>query len=201
MRFEEIPHNLIEQARDGDRHAMENLCIMVQPGAHAVILSLVRNEDDAADTLQNSLIRMIRFLPKLRKTPAFPGWLMRLLVNQAMTSFHGNSQQVIDITALPEASLEASVHSTASQAPSPRATAEGHELGERINRAMGELPARQRTAIALFEIEQMSIREIAESMELSEGAVKFHIHEARKTLRLKLQYMTTPPAMKERSAP
>lgn len=46
-----------------------------------------------------------------------------------------------------------------------------------------ELPPQQRTAVSLFYVEQCTVREIAEAMGISEGAVKYHLHAGRATLR------------------
>ncbi len=49
--------------------------------------------------------------------------------------------------------------------------------------AVGELPRQQRIAAALFYVEQLSVQEVADSMKLSTGAVKYHLHAARAALR------------------
>ncbi len=46
--------------------------------------------------------------------------------------------------------------------------------------ALAGLPRQQRIAASLFYVEQLSIREVADSMRLSEGAVKYHLHAARR---------------------
>jgi RNA polymerase sigma-70 factor (ECF subfamily) len=48
---------------------------------------------------------------------------------------------------------------------------------------LAELPPQQRIAAALFYVEELSVAEIAVSMKLSEGAVKYHLHAARDRLR------------------
>ena len=53
------------------------------------------------------------------------------------------------------------------------------------------LPTQQRIAAALFYVEQLSVREIAETMKLSEGAVKYHLHAARTALRERLEAENT----------
>jgi DNA-directed RNA polymerase specialized sigma24 family protein len=45
------------------------------------------------------------------------------------------------------------------------------------------LPPQQQIAVSLFYVEQLSVREIAVSMKLSEGAVKYHLHAGRTALR------------------
>lgn len=47
---------------------------------------------------------------------------------------------------------------------------------------LAQLPQQQRIAAALFYVEDLTVREVAESMKLSEGAVKYHLHAARASL-------------------
>jgi len=48
---------------------------------------------------------------------------------------------------------------------------------------LAELPPQQRIAAAAFYVEDLSVAEIARAMGLSDGAVKYHLHAARATLR------------------
>lgn len=59
------------------------------------------------------------------------------------------------------------------------APAEPDELGV----LLASLPDRQRTAMALFYVEGLSVAEVAAAMELAEGSVKSHLHDARRRLR------------------
>ena len=52
---------------------------------------------------------------------------------------------------------------------------------------LAQLPTQQRIAAALFYVEDLSVAEIADAMRLSEGAVKYHLHAARTTLREALE--------------
>jgi len=193
VRFEEIPHTLIEKARQSHPDALEEFCLMVQPDAYAVLLSLLRNHDDASDALQEALIRIIRFLPKLRDVKSFPGWIMRLLVNQAANSHKSRSAPVVDIESLGD-DAHASVQSITSTPLSPRRSAENHEMRERINHTILSLTERQKTALVLFEMEGLTIHEVAEAMEVTDGAVKFHLHEARKNMKRALVSAGIPDA-------
>lgn len=53
--------------------------------------------------------------------------------------------------------------------------------------AVRNLPHQQQIAVSLFYVEQLSVREIATSMKLSEGAVKYHLHAGRGALRERMQ--------------
>jgi len=52
---------------------------------------------------------------------------------------------------------------------------------------LSTLPKQQRAAAAMFYVEQLSVLEIAEALEVSEGAVKFHLHQARQKLRAHIE--------------
>lgn len=166
---------------------MEQLCRQVQSGGYAVLLSILRNPEDAADALQEALIRLVRFLPGLRTPSQFSGWMMRLLINQAHTARRKNTATVVDLMQSPDGtdSLVPAEPATPSS-QSPRRIAASAELATYINQAVSELPPRQKSVLVLFELEQMSIREIAEVLELTDGAIKFHLHEARRNLRRNL---------------
>jgi len=49
--------------------------------------------------------------------------------------------------------------------------------------AVAALPRQQRIAVALFYVEQLTVQEVADTMKLSTGAVKYHLHAARGALR------------------
>jgi RNA polymerase sigma-70 factor, ECF subfamily len=55
---------------------------------------------------------------------------------------------------------------------------------------LAQLPPQQRLAAALFYVDDLSISDIAHAMDLSEGAVKYHLHAARATLRGALEPQT-----------
>ena len=55
--------------------------------------------------------------------------------------------------------------------------------GTDVASLLAELPRQQRMAMALFYVDNLSIAEVADTMKLSEGAVKFHLHQGRARLR------------------
>ena len=65
------------------------------------------------------------------------------------------------------------------------------EMMESINRHIASLPSKQRLAVLLFDVEGLSIKEVAEELGCSEGAVKFNIHEGRKKLKAVLGPLVT----------
>ena len=69
---------------------------------------------------------------------------------------------------------------------SPQALVEQGELGERIDRALVDLPERQRLAVVLFDSEGFSHGEIAEMLGIPVGTVRSDVFHARRALRTRL---------------
>ena len=61
------------------------------------------------------------------------------------------------------------------------------QLRSRVRQAVARLPPRQREVVVLKDLSEMTYREVAETMELSEGAVKAHFHQAVSNLRKIMQ--------------
>ena len=68
------------------------------------------------------------------------------------------------------------------RAAEPMSVAAPREPSE-LAALLAELPTQQRIAAALFYVEDLDITQVAHAMKLSSGAVKYHLHAARQTLR------------------
>jgi RNA polymerase sigma factor (sigma-70 family) len=65
----------------------------------------------------------------------------------------------------------------------PERVLEGHELGDRLKLALEQLPEKQRLAVLMFTIEGLPQKQVAEALECSVEAVKWHVFQARKKLK------------------
>jgi RNA polymerase sigma-70 factor (ECF subfamily) len=68
----------------------------------------------------------------------------------------------------------------------PDARLASRQAGERVRRALKELPARQRQVVVLRESHELSVQETAQILGISEGAVKQHHFRAIRRLRERL---------------
>jgi RNA polymerase sigma-70 factor (ECF subfamily) len=67
--------------------------------------------------------------------------------------------------------------------PDPARQLAGAEMGQRLQEALQQLPDKQRTAIIMFTIEQMPQKQIAQMLDCSVEAVKWHVFQGRKRLK------------------
>lgn len=181
--MDQVSVELINRCQQDSPGAYDDLFALIQEDLYRWIYSLMRNPDDTDEVFQECCVRIYRNLPKLQDASKFAAWVSRIVINQCNTfrSRAGRLRSYAFDEAL-ETQEDAMVASPA-RGPSPREAAYKREVFNEVNCAIQQLPPRQRTAVLLFDVEGFSIREIAETLECSEGAVKFNIHQGRRKLR------------------
>lgn len=185
----QVPQDLIEASQRGDKDKIEELIRLITPDLYRILFSMLRDHDDTDEVLQETLIRLFRYIGSLKDIQRFPAWVMRIAVNQVQTHrVRKGRTRFYEIENSSEVSNSAVV--MGGVAPDdPREKMVREQLREEISTAMAALPERQRMATVLFEIEGLSIREVAAALQCSEGAVKFNIHEGRKKLKNRLFHL------------
>ncbi len=189
MALADVPLDLVESCRRRDREAVDALLRLISPDIYRIVYSLLRDHDDTDEVVQETLIRVFRYLETLKEPERFAAWVMRIAINQVQTwRMRRNRTRFYELDDMVEPE-EGVVVLSGTSPVNPRDEAARREMRQQIEQAMGTLPDRQQTAVTLFELEGLSIREIAQVMRCSEGAVKFNIHEARKKLQHRLGHM------------
>jgi RNA polymerase sigma-70 factor, ECF subfamily len=164
---------LVERVRGGDPAAFEVLVNRYLRRAFSVAYRLLGQKEDAEDLVQEAFMAVLQRIDTFQAGRPFAPWFFRILVNRGLNARKARSLRAVDD--IPD--------TAAHHGPSPEREAERTELGERLRSAMERLPERQRTIVQLFDLEGMAGPEIAEILEISDGTVRWHLHEARKTLR------------------
>lgn len=130
-----------------------------------VAFSIVHNNEDAADAIQNSLIKAYTKLNTLKRDEFFKTWIMRILINECY-QFIRSTKGTIQLD------------------DSYKATDISEEIDNNsdIYFALKCLESSYRVPIILFYIEGYSVAEIAASLDISVSTVKIRLHRGRKKL-------------------
>jgi RNA polymerase sigma-70 factor, ECF subfamily len=174
----ETEASLVARARAGDVGAFEQLA-----GAHAdrlfaVLLRLLGDRGEAGEVAQEVMLRAWRAIPRFEGRSDFFTWLYRIAVNEANRALEKRSRRPAGVPIDAEAS-----QLPASARDEPARQAETRELRRALDEALASLPAPQRTAIVLRDVEGLSTREAAEIAGVSEAAFKSRLHQARLRVR------------------
>ncbi len=135
--------------------------------------------DEAADVIQESLVRAYRSLRRCGDRANFKGWLFRIVSNQCKTALARRRRRGWE----PLSEEAAEVPSAAD----PGADAEAADLRRRIHRALQELPGDQREALVLKYVEGVSLPEMATMLSASISALKMRLLRGRRELLARLE--------------
>jgi len=180
---------LVVRANEGDRKAFDELIVRYQRQAVAVSYRLLNNSQDALEVTQDAFLKAFTSLSTLQKPEAFGGWLMRIVSNLSLNFRRGrkNKQQLPldDLLGTNEPSTTAAGGGSdwMTQSGDPLHRLESEEMGRKLQEALNQLPEKQRLAIVMFTIEQMPQKQVAETLECSVEAVKWHVFQGRKKLK------------------
>lgn len=164
---------LVERVRAGDAAAFDLLVSRHLKRAFSVAYRLLGQREDAEDLVQEAFLTVLEKIDTFQHGRSFGPWFYRILVNRGLNARKSRALRVMSVIP-PE---------TAAPGRSPLSDAERAELRDGLAAAMAELPERQRTVVQLFDLEGFSSQEIAEILDLSDGTVRWHLHQARQRLR------------------
>ena len=181
---------LVSRTLGGDRKAFDELIGRYQRQAVAVSYRLLGNTNDALEVSQDALLKAFTSLDSLQKPEAFGGWLMRIVSNLSLNyrrSRKVRSQLPLDDLLGPSEGQQSESAGGASEwtarSNDPQHTLESREMGAKLQEALNQLPEKQRLAIVMFTIEEMPQKQVAEALECSVEAVKWHVFQGRKKLK------------------
>jgi RNA polymerase sigma-70 factor, ECF subfamily len=179
---------LVVKCVAGDRPAFDELIQRYQRQAVAVSYRLLGNTQDALEVTQDAFLKAFSSLSTLQKPEAFGGWLMRIVSNLSLNyrrSRKLRSQLPLDDLLGPTESqhTDTSGSEWTAKDGDPVHRLESQEMGQQLQEALKKLPEKQRLAIILFTIEQLPQKQVAESLQCSVEAVKWHVFQGRKKLK------------------
>jgi RNA polymerase sigma-70 factor, ECF subfamily len=130
------------------------------------------DRETAADAVQEAFVCLVRRWDQLSTYEDPAGWVRRVALNRIRDHQRSVWRQAKLLLRIEQ------------QYPAREgASAMAEEVWDRLR----NLPLKQRTALALYYVGDLTEREVADAMRVSEGSVKQHLHRARQTLRETLE--------------
>lgn len=161
---------LARTAASGSRAALAAIFERHHQALYRYCRSLLGNDADAEDALQNAMTRVVRSLPGEQRDIALRPWLYRIAHNEALRLFGARR---------PHASLD-DVGALAAPDGAERDAARERVAG--LARDLRALPERQRATVILRELNGLAFEEIGASLGISAAAAKQSAYEARMAL-------------------
>lgn len=174
---------LITRAKAGDESSFEELILGCKTRAYNIALRYMRSEEDALDALQESLIKVFRYLASFKEESSFQTWVYRIVVNTChdMLRKNANLRKTGSLSQLEEEDdREPDVPDSA---PTPEEALERGETAKIILAALDMLSPEQKEVVILRDIQGFSYEEISQMLDCSIGTVKSRINRSRLKLR------------------
>lgn len=147
---------------------------------YRIAYAALRNHQDAEDATQETFLRMVRYAGKLSGVEDHKSWLARIAWRVAVGKQRSGIRKR-------EIALDDSEHpEAATPLPSADDTLEHAQLNVLVEQFIAALPAKLREPLVLSTIQEMSSREIAAALDISDAAVRARLFRARQLLRQKL---------------
>ena len=160
----------------GEQCAYEVLVVRYQRAAISSAMSVTRNQFMAQDAAQDAFVTAWMKLNTLQEPQKFGAWVCRIAKNCALNMI-GRYRSFLPLDLVENLNIA----DDPSQNP-----AELYALSEErneVNRVIDGLPEKVRKIIHLHYFQGLSIAEIADRMRISEGTVKWQLHDGRKRIR------------------
>jgi RNA polymerase sigma-70 factor (ECF subfamily) len=187
---------LVRRAQNGDKQAFSLLVKQYESMVYGFAFKVCRNEEKAAETLQDTFVNVYRKLDQFNGKAKFSTWLYQIVTNNCLMkrrrSKLDESSVSIDSSENGAEDSEregegAPLHALVSLKHTPQDEMVNKELREILDTAILKLPMEQRIVFVLRDVEGRSSEETAKILKLSAPAVKSRLHRARVFLRAQLQ--------------
>jgi RNA polymerase sigma-70 factor (ECF subfamily) len=192
---------LIARILAGDKDLFHELIRPYERMVYMTVYSIVRNETDAEDCAQETMVNAYRHLGRFRGEAKFSTWLTTIAVNEGR-------QKLRKLKRAKEDSLDEPIEGDEQEfTPAPLTdwreipleALERKELREGLRAAVAELPDIYRQIFTLRDLEELNVAQTAAALGINENMVKVRLHRARMMLQKRLVplFKNSGPARKE----
>jgi RNA polymerase sigma-70 factor (ECF subfamily) len=169
-------HDLIIQVQSGSLDALGVIYDRHRRLVFRTALAICNDTEAAADLLQDVFLRLHRFADRVDPERPLEPWLYRVTANQAYTWVKRNQRWTHPLEEIAEW-LSSGVKNY------PQYISEQDDESRRIQAAIAKLSLSQRVVVVMYYINDLSLHEIAEILEIPEGTVKSRLHYGRNALK------------------
>ncbi|WP_066175250.1 RNA polymerase sigma factor SigW [Bacillus marinisedimentorum] len=184
--METIIKKRIQQVLKGDQNAYAEVVELYKDRVFQICYRMLGNRHEAEDIAQEAFIRAYVNIHRYNADKKFSTWLFRIATNLSIDRIRKKK---------PDFYLDAEIGGTdgltmysqiAVDGKLPEEEAEALETQDWVHQQILALPEKYRTVIVLKYIEELSLKEISDILDLPVGTVKTRIHRGREALRKKM---------------
>ncbi|OIQ36057.1 MAG: hypothetical protein BM555_03520 [Crocinitomix sp. MedPE-SWsnd] len=167
---------LIKKFRKGNKSAFDTIYAKYCDAMYNICMRYTKNEDEAADILQDAFIKIYEKRELFDPQYSIGAWIKRIVMNEAINHYRVNKRfEFIEDESYFEEEEEAIE------------VVEETNLGEKLKGVIDSLPPGYQVVFKMYVIENLTHKEIAQYLNVSENTSKTQLSKARKMLKSKLE--------------
>ncbi len=179
--LESVPDDdIVARIVNGDRNAFRTLMQRHNQRLFRTARSILRNDGEAEDALQDAWLHAWRALPGFQHKSTLSTWLVRIVINEALGRLRKSSRRVGQAA---DDAGEAAADTENAVPERPEVAVYRGQLRRLAEQRIDALPDAFRTVFVLRAIEEMTVAETAECLGLPEATVRTRFFRARRLLR------------------
>ncbi len=168
---------LVVRVQEGDRDAYAVLVTRHLPRGYRIAWRILRHREDSEDAVQEAFLRALERIDQCDPERSFGPWFFRIVATTAINRQRSAKRRETEELSEREVS----------EAVGPAESATLAVLRGEVDAVLATLPAVQRQLLELVTFEEFTPTEAAQVLDIPAGTARWHLHEARKTLRTQLQ--------------
>ena len=181
----------LRRAQKGDAQAFEMLVTPHEQMLWRVCWHYTHHQEDAADCLQEAMLKAWKAIKTYRGDCSLSTWLYRIAATVCLDFLR--KQKRLPQTESADEMAEDEGFAPADDSPAPDEAVIRRESADNIRAAIDSLPTEMRTVIILYALQGLGYEEIAAAMQTSVGTVKSRLNRARQKIGKFLQDGNNPP--------
>ena len=174
---------LVRAAQTGESPAFDELVRRYTTVVYRILYKILRHEEDTQDALQDTFVSAYRALPRFRQDAKFSTWIYRIATNAALMKARARRTNLVSLDNPGEDGEAKTVWELPDWSATPDEELLSGETRQVMEDAIQALPAEQRAAFVLHDVQNLSSAETAEAMGITVSAVNSRLHRARVFLR------------------
>ena len=172
---------LVSQLQEGSLEALGLLYDRHQQMVYRTALAITGDREAANDLLQDVFLRLYRFADRIDRQRPLEPWLYRITANLSYTWVKRSHRWLQPLEDLAEW-LASPVKN------SPYEQMEKKDEWEQVQQAVSTLPLAQRVVVVLYYLNDLSLQEVADILDVPLGTVKSRLHYGRRALKQSLGF-------------
>lgn len=179
--------DIVRDVQNGKKDAWTILYEETKNASYYMALKMCQNEKDAEELMQEAYIRAMQHIDQLTDPEKFPAWMKQIVSNCCM-DYHRKKKPTLFTDMEQEGTCPMEIEDDR-EYTTPHSIVDRNETSRLVKKMIDDLPADQKLCILLYYKDELSVGQIAETLDLSVGTIKSRLNYGRQKVKEKVLEM------------